>query len=128
MRRIQKSKKRAGRVRIDIVSAGTGNVLVTVARACNNPAVLKLADELLGQIARHPNVTIKNIEPEVPLSALVGRRGGPAGMPENQRIEIVRGWFKVRGRIKEVDYAQSRGISPATLRRWIRELLQAGKL
>ncbi len=128
MRRIQKSKKRAGRVRIDLVSAGSGNVLVTVARACNDPAVLKLADELLDGIARHSNVTIKNIEPEVPLSVLARRRGGPAGMPETQRIEIVKGWFKVRGRTKEVDYARSRGISPATLRRWIRELLQAGKL
>ncbi len=102
--------------------------MVTVARACNNPAVLKLVDELLDKIRRDPRVVIKDVEPEVPLHALVRKRGGPAGTPEGQKIEIVKGWFRVQGRMRAIDYASSRGISPATLRRWIRELIDDGKL
>ncbi len=129
MPRSNKRRKLAGRVRIDIASTGAGGIQVTVARACNNPTVLKLVDEALEDISRrYPKVVIKEVQPDVPLSALVGKRGGPAGTPENKRIEIVKDWFKAQGRIKEVDYAASHGISPATLRRWTRELVKAGKL
>lgn len=102
---------------------------VTVMRGCNNRDVLKLVDQVLATIAaNHPEIVIKEVEPDAPSSAWARRRGGPVGIPENQRMEIVKDWFKVQGRIRAVDYAQSRGISPATLRRWTRTLVDGGKL
>lgn len=121
--------RRAGRVTLTISAQPSGGILLTVARACSNPKVLKLADEVIAHTRQQvADTVVKEVEPEVPFSALTRKRGGPKGRPETQRIEIVKGWFKVQGKMKAVDYAHSRGISAATLRRWVRELLDTGKL
>lgn len=129
MRHSGHATRPSGRVRIDITSSGPDSIQVLVARSCNNPAILELVDEILDEIfVRRPKVLVKNVEPGVPFSATSQKRGGPAGMPDEKRIEIVQGWFKVQGRMKQVLYANSQGISPATLRRWVREMREAGKL
>lgn len=125
----RRADRPSGRVRIDITSSGPDSIQVTVARSCNNPMTLELVDEILDEIfLRRPKVVVKNVEPDTPLSAVSQKRGGPAGMPDEKRKEIIQGWFKVQGRMKQVQYANSRGISPATLRRWIREMRDTGKL
>lgn len=119
----------SGQVRIEIASSDPDSIQVTVARSCNNPVILELVDEILNEIyLRRPKVVVKNAEPDAPLGPTSQKRGGPAGMPDEKRIEIVQGWFKVQGRMKQVLYANSQGISPATLRRWIREMRETGKL
>jgi hypothetical protein len=119
----------SGQVRIEIASSDPDSIQVTVARSCNNPVILELVDEILNEIyLRRPKVVVKNAEPDAPLGPTSQKRGGPAGMPDEKRIEIVQGWFKVQGRMKQALYANSQGISPATLRRWIREMRETGKL
>jgi hypothetical protein len=56
------------------------------------------------------------------------RRGGPAGTPEDQRLQIVRGWLDVQGRMNQEVYAGSQGIAVSTLRRWMRAFQEAHKL
>ncbi len=56
------------------------------------------------------------------------KRGGPMGTPEDQKTKIVKGWQQVQGRMNQEVYASSQGIACSTLRRWIRELRQLGKL
>jgi hypothetical protein len=119
----------SGQVRIDITSSDPDSIQVLVARSCNNPAILELVDEILDEIfVRRPKVVVKNVEPKAPFNATSLKRGGPVGMPDEKRKEIIQGWFKVRGRMKQVPYAKSQGISPATLRRWMREMRETGEL
>jgi hypothetical protein len=121
--------KPSGQVRIEITLSDPDSIQVTVARSCNDPVILELVDEILDEIfLRRPKVVVKTAEPDAPLGATSEKRGGPAGMPDEKRIEIVQGWFKVQGRMKQALYANSQGISPATLRRWIREMRNTGKL
>jgi len=56
------------------------------------------------------------------------KRGGPIATPEDQKLEIVRGWLEVKGKMRQEDYAATRGVSVSTLRRWERELRQQKKL
>lgn len=123
------ARRPSGQVRIEITLSDPDSIQVTIARSCNNPMILELVDEILNEIfLRRPKVVVKNAESDAPLGATSQKRGGPAGMPDEKRMEIVQGWFKVQGRMKQVLYADSRGISAATLRRWIREMRDTGKL
>lgn len=118
-----------GRVIIEISSSEPEGVQVIVARACRDPHIIQLVAQMLDPIIRsQPAVIVQEVDLEAPLDVTKRKRGGPVGMPEAKRLEIIAGWFKVQGRVKEVVYANSQGISPSTLRRWIHEFRQAGKL
>ncbi|HZQ09219.1 MAG TPA: helix-turn-helix domain-containing protein [Anaerolineae bacterium] len=56
------------------------------------------------------------------------RRGGPLAPDDTEQLRIVRGWLRVQGRMNQEVYAREQGISPATLRRWMRQLEAQGKL
>lgn len=129
MRGARKSGNRSGRIKIDIAHSDPDGIEVTVVRSCDDPVLQNLADEILSDLVRRqPGVIVKRIESPAPSSGSSQKRGGPAGLPENKRLEIVRGWYLVQGRVKETTFAHSHNISPSTLRRWIREFRQAGKL
>jgi len=119
-------------IRIEIVPLARGGLGVTVTRARDDPAVMNLIEAVLRQIAQGwPVVVMKTAQPEtitVSLQPPVGKRGGPASTPEDQKIEIVKGWLEVRGRMNQEVYAHSRGVAASTLRRWMHELREAGKL
>ena len=55
-------------------------------------------------------------------SILGERKGGPLPTSEEEKIRIVRGWHKKRGKVSQEGYAEMQGISVRTLRRWEREL------
>ncbi len=107
-------------------------IQVTVDRACDEPEIVAYAEALLTEIVRlWPGVVIRSGELEHAFGSRESRksqRGGPVATPEGQRIQIVRGWFRVQGQVNQEIYAQSQGIAPSTLRRWIRELRDEGKL
>jgi hypothetical protein len=101
---------------------------LTLRLGCDEPRVVELLEHLLA--------VIMDIWPQARVTAVSmqetagdgARRGGPCGTPKSQRQEVVEGWLRLRGRMNQEVYAQGRGISPATLRRWMRELRDADKL
>jgi hypothetical protein len=73
-------------------------------------------------------LTVQSETVTITLQLPAGKRGGPVGTPENQKVDTVKGWLEVRGQMNQELYAQSRGVAPSTLRRWTRELRVKGKL
>lgn len=125
------SSAKFGRVIIDLVPGGEAGVQVTVTRTCDKPEIVRYADRVLEALSQvSPGFTIKR-ETNAPgptISSTTRRRGGPAGTPEDKKIAIIKGWLKVRGGMNQETYAQSRGVAPSTLRRWMRQLREQGKL
>ncbi len=121
-----------GRIFIEITSQSPETIQVTVNRDCHDPAIMAYAEALFTEIVRlWPGHVVWHVESERSLGSTPStkqRRGGPAGTPQDQRIQIVRGWFNVRGQVNQEIYAQSQGVAPSTLRRWIRQLRDEGKL
>jgi hypothetical protein len=89
-------------------------------------------EALLKEIARlWPDAVIRREQPKALAAAYTPpglKRGGPAGTPEAQRLQIVRGWLSVQGRMNQEVYASSQGIAASTLRRWLRQLRREHKL
>jgi hypothetical protein len=56
------------------------------------------------------------------------RHGGPVPTPEAEKIRIVQGWCKVKGKINQEAYAQGQWITARTLREWEKELEEQGKI
>ena len=54
------------------------------------------------------------------------RKGGPVATPDEQKLQIVLGWEKVRGRMTQATYCARVPIDSSTLRRWINELRGKG--
>jgi len=131
---VESAKKhiRQGRVSIDIVSLDRGGFEVTVTRSSDKPEIIEYAESVLKEIVRlTPKVIIRRVSPTSPLVTFKSaspKRGGPAGTPEDQKMRIAAGWLRVQGRINQAVYADSQGVAPSTLRRWIRQLRQEGKL
>jgi hypothetical protein len=115
-------QRRTGRALIEIALLPSQQIQVSVLRSCDNPIVLDLVEFTLSQLRAHsPNVNVRHfLTPK-------RKRGGPIGTPEAQKLRIARGWLKVQGRMNQEAFARGEGISPATLRRWLREL-DDGKL
>jgi hypothetical protein len=105
---------------------------VTVTRARDDPAVMNYIEAVLQQIARGWPVvvkqTVRSKTVTITLQLPAGKRGGPIGTPDDQKVDTIKGWLEVRGQMNQEVYAQSRGVAPSTLRRWIRELRTKGKL
>jgi hypothetical protein len=112
----------SGRLIVELLPAAPGELQVTVTRTCNTPDATASEEALLAEIFR--------VWPQaVTLSAEApARRGGPAATPEDRRLQIVRGWLGVQGRMNQEVYAGSRGIAVSTLRRWMRQLQEDRKL
>ncbi len=121
-----------GRIFIEIISQSPETIQVTVSRACDEPEIVAYVEALRAEIVRlWPGAVVWGGESEYGLvswESPKSQRGGPVGTPEDQRLRIVRGWFDVRGQVNQEIYAQNQGIAPSTLRRWIRELRDEGKL
>lgn len=56
------------------------------------------------------------------------RRGGPTPTPEKDKVKIVQGWRKAKGKVTQDAYADGQWITARTLRKWERELEEEGKL
>lgn len=125
-------RRPGGRLIIEILPLTPERIEVTVTRTCDNPVVIDSEEELLKEIVRlWPQAVIRRAQPKTLPAASSppgGKRGGPAGTPENQRVKIVKGWLRVQGRVNQEVYAYSQGIAPSTLRRWKRQLGEEGKL
>ncbi|HEY4667617.1 MAG TPA: hypothetical protein VIH26_09985 [Anaerolineales bacterium] len=125
-------RRPGGRLIIEVFPLTPERIEVAVTRTCDNPVVIDAEEELMKEIVRlWPQAVIRREQPQVPTvspSPPGGKRGGPAGTPENQRIKIVRGWLRVQGRTHQEVYASSQDISTSTLRRWMRQLREEGKL
>ncbi len=119
-------------IRIEIVPYASGGMEVMVTWVHDDPAVMNYLKAVLEEIAQgRPVVVMRTARPETVTIAVqlpVGKRGGPAGTPEDQKMEIVKGWLEVRGRMNQEVYARSRGVASSTLRRWMQELREASKL
>ncbi len=119
-------------IRIEIAPHASGGLEAKVTQVYDDPVVMSYLEAVLGEIARgQPVVVMRTARSETVTVALqlpVGKRGGPAGTPEDQKMEIVKGWLEVRGRMNQEVYAHSRGVASSTLRRWMRELREASKL
>ncbi len=125
-------RRPGGRLIIEILPVTPERIEVTVTRTCDNPVVIDSEEELLKVIVRlWPGAVIKRAQPMAPAAASYPtrtRRGGPAGTPEARRIQIVRGWLRVQGRMTQEIYASRQGVAASTLRRWRRQLDADGKL
>jgi hypothetical protein len=122
----------SGRIIIEIVPVVSGRIQVTVTRTCDTPVAIDSEEALLKEIVRlWPEAVIRREQPKALAAAYTPpsiKRGGPAGTPEHQRIQIVRGWLRVQGRMNQEIYASGQGIAASTLRRWLRQLREEGKL
>jgi hypothetical protein len=49
------------------------------------------------------------------------RKGGPVPTPDHQKQALIQGWLAVQGHMSQVAYCDSKGISPSTLRKWMRD-------
>ncbi len=119
-------------IKIEIVSVTPERVEVTVTHADDDPLLMSCTDLILREIAKcwpmvHVKIGQSSTERLTPHRAH-GKRGGPIGTPKPQRLEIVRGWLAMQGRMNQEVYAQSRGVAASTLRRWMHELRIEGKL
>lgn len=56
------------------------------------------------------------------------RGGGPPETPIDKQIEIVEGWFKVKGKMPKDVYAGRQGVDQSTIWRWEKELKKSGLL
>jgi hypothetical protein len=122
---------RFGRVLIEIVPHSPAGLEASVTRTCDKPEIVGLAEALVNELVRlSPGIVITRgpMETKTVTSKSIGRRGGPIATPEDQKLKVVKGWLRAQGRLNQEIYAQSRGIAPSTLRRWIHQLRQAGKL
>jgi transposase-like protein len=82
-------------------------------------------ETMLDSVRRAPNVVVTPFHPE---ELMRRHQGGPRAIADDQKLRIVRGWLQVQGRVNQEIYSQGHGISSATLRRWMRQLEQKGKL
>jgi len=132
VQKIDKKEPRASQIIIDKTLGKPERIEVAVPRAGDRVAIDEYMGQVLDEIARRwPESVITRVPLETPAARSHPsghKRGGPASTPERQRIEIVREWLDVQGRVNQEVYAQAHGISTATLRRWIHQLRQAGKL
>lgn len=121
-----------GRVLIEIASDKDRGLQVTVMRTCNEPETVEFVEAILQEMIRiAPHAIIKRGSPDsmIERPAIAShKRGGPAGTPEGQKMKIVRGWLEVRGRMNQEIYSYSQGVTSSTLRRWVRQLRETGKL
>ena len=123
-RRRRGSRQRiSGRALLELRLLPSEELQVRVLRLCENPRMQDLVEWTVGQLRVHaPTVRVLPADPPRP------KRGGPAGTPEDKKISIAKGWLKGQGHINQEVYARTEGISPATLRRWMRELRETGEL
>ncbi len=132
MQTTDKKESSASQIIIHKTLGKPERIEVAVTRAGDRMAIDEYIDHVLDEIARRwPESVITRVQLGIPAARSDPsghKRGGPAGTPERQRIEIVREWLDVQGRVNQEVYAQAHGISTATLRRWIHLLRQAGKL
>jgi hypothetical protein len=120
-----------GRITIEIELNTQPSLEVTVRRSCSDPLVVEVFETVLHEISqRWPGATVTWIELPAPhlVSKPETRRGGPAGTPREQRRAIVAGWLRAQGRVNQEVYARSKGVSTATLRRWMANLREQGQL
>lgn len=119
-------------IKIEIMLLRSERIEVTIAYANDDRAIMDDVEAVVSKIVKAWPLAVVRIarsETEtVSLCPTANKRGGPAGTPENQKQWIVRGWLEVQGRMNQEVYANSKGISSSTLRRWMRELRANGKL
>ena len=127
-----KKESKAAQIVIDKMLSRPERIAVEVTRAGDKAGIDEYIEQALNEIARRwPETVITRVQLKAStvMSGPSGcKRGGPAGTPEHQRIKIAREWLEVQGRVNQQVYAQTHGISAATLRRWIRQLRQTDKL
>lgn len=114
-----------GRATIELVLLPSQQVQVTVTRWCDRRVMIETVMQMVDAIRHSPQVIVNPFEPE---KLRKRRRGGPAPMPEQDKLRIVQAWLRLQGHMTEDVYAREQGISSATLRRWKRQLELEGKL
>jgi hypothetical protein len=115
-----------GRATIELAYLASGQVNVTVTRLCDRPMMQAAVRCILDSIQKSPEITLCPFDAEDLMRKR--RRGGPPAPPETEKLRVVQGWMRVQGRMNQEVYVNEQGISPATLRRWTRELERDGKL
>ena len=118
--------KSHGRATIELVFLSSGQAQVTVTRWCDKPIMVETVTRMLDSVRHSPRIVVTPFDSNELMRKR--RRGGPLAPDDTEQLRIVRGWLRVQGRMNQEVYAREQGISPATLRRWMRQLEAQGKL
>ncbi|HZQ07351.1 MAG TPA: hypothetical protein VFD70_12295 [Anaerolineae bacterium] len=88
--------------------------------------MVETVTRMLDSVRHSPRIVVTPFDPNELIRKR--RRGGPLPPSDTEKLRIVHGWLRVQGRMNQEVYARAQGISPATLRRWMRQLEVQRKL
>lgn len=123
---LRRPLKTIGRATIELVMLPSGEAQVRVMRWCDKPTMVETVTAMLTAVEHLPHVVVTPFDPDELLRKR--HKGGPIPPSDTEKLRIVREWLKVQGQMNQKVFARQHSISPATLRRWMRQLEEQGRL